>query len=431
MSKNKQYSSEDMESGNQYLTANVSQSLLGKDGFNELKLAEQFSNQVFLAKNINELVNLGQESFLKIFSQPHCLIYEYNKTSQVLHLLNKTDLNQVSQEISFDDTLITTKESFLLNTSATINEALPINMGNAIIGSLFKASGEFNGFIICGQPKGDNTEKYINEALLPLFSMMTNIVGLCFNNLENNERIEEERKILNAQLKRSNEDLEQFAYIISHDLKAPLRNIKSFAQLLQKMYRSQLDGDGVTFLDFITGGVSKFDNLINDLLQYSRVSRREMPFEKVDLNEIIQEVILSTFITASKEDVEIKTHKLPVIVGNAHRLEQLIQCLVDNSVKFKQPNVKAKIAIKIQKEKESIQLSVIDNGIGIEKQYGERIFQLFQKLHADSEYKGTGLGLSICKKIVERHKGRIWMESNGLNKGTTFQIVLPRNVSNI
>ena len=156
-----------------------------------------------------------------------------------------------------------------------------------------------------------------------------------------------------------------------------------------------------------------------------------MPFEKVDLNEIIQEVILSTFITASKEDVEIKSHKLPVIVGNAHRLEQLIQCLVDNSVKFKQPNVKAKIAIKIQKEKESIQLSVIDNGIGIEKQYGERIFQLFQKLHADSEYKGTGLGLSICKKIVERHKGRIWMESNGLNKGTTFQIVLPRNVSNI
>ena len=426
MSKIKQHSSEDLKEENKDLAVEIDQNLHGKGESRLLKMIEQFSTKVLLTNSIIELVDVIVEN-AQLLNQQVCLIYEYDKTRQTLQSLNKSVSIETPRTIPFNDALIIKRECFFLKDVKDISKALSIGLNNAIVGSLFKSDGSFQGFIICGNTEED---KSINSELLSLFSIMTNVVSLRFESLKNNELIEEERKYINAQLKRSNEDLEQFAYIISHDLKAPLRNIKSFAQLLKKMYRNQLDGDGVTFLDFITGGVSKFDNLIDDLLQYSRVSRRAMPFEKIDLNEIIQDVILSTYITASKDDVEIKSQKLPTIFGNAHRVEQLLQNLVDNAVKFKQASVKAKIHIKVKKEKEFIQLSITDNGIGIEKQYSERIFQLFQKLHADSEYKGTGLGLSICRKIVERHKGKIWMESNGLDKGTTFYVLLPEKPAN-
>ena len=429
MDKTKEYALDKSRAENNY-SAELDNDFAIKDETNLLKQVEQFSQQIFSINNKSELLSLIKTSFLQVFHQPLCLVYSYDKASQTLNLLNHENVNNVSQKIPFDSNLVLGKESFLLSTLPTIKESLSsINLEDALVAPLMEMSGAFNGFIISGFGKEDVKVTCKDRKLsLSSYSTMTNLASLCLNNLKNNELIEEERQVINEQLKRSNEDLEQFAYIISHDLKAPLRNIKSFAQLLQKMYRDKLDGDGMTFLDFITGGVSKFDNLINDLLQYSRVSRRAMPFEEIDLNEIIEEVTVGTYMMASKDDVEIKSQKLPKISGNPHRIEQLIQNLVDNAVKFKQPGVKAKIAIKVKTDKETIQLSVIDNGIGIEKQYSERIFQLFQKLHADSEYSGTGLGLSICKKIVERHQGRIWMESDGLNKGTSFHIVLPKNL---
>lgn len=242
------------------------------------------------------------------------------------------------------------------------------------------------------------------------------------------EQKNEEIKLQNEQLAISNRDLEQFAYIASHDLREPLRIIGNYTDLINRRYRAVLDNDAQEYLYFISGAVMRLNNLLSDLLNYSRIGRQAQQPENIDLNEIV-DIIVATFkpfIEDLHASVEVPS-PLPVIKGNRSQMIQLFQNLIGNALKFRGKN-KPKIIIDCQKIGTEYQIIVQDNGIGIEKEYLAHIFVIFKRLHSRQEYEGSGIGLAICKKIVEQHKGRIWVESE-YGQGSTFYINLPISVN--
>jgi signal transduction histidine kinase/integral membrane sensor domain MASE1 len=228
------------------------------------------------------------------------------------------------------------------------------------------------------------------------------------------------------ELTRSNAELEQFAYIASHDLQEPLRMVASFVQLLERRYKDKLDSDANEFIAYAVEGAKRMQALINGLLAYSRIGTHGKPFELTDC-EAVLESALSNLRVAIEESNAIVTHDpLPTVMADGSQLIQLFQNLIGNALKF--CNIKApEIHIGVKQRYGEWLFSVKDNGIGIDPQYAERIFVIFQRLHTRSEYSGTGIGLAICKKIVERHGGRIWVESE-LGKGATFYFTIPDRV---
>lgn len=232
------------------------------------------------------------------------------------------------------------------------------------------------------------------------------------------KKAEEELKKLLAELERSNKELEQFAYVASHDLQEPLRTVSNYVQLLSERYKSKLDKNADDFIVFITDAVGRMQSLIKDLLTLSRVGTSRKEFKSIDLNIILEQVTndLQTIITESK--TEIKHDKLPAIVADDTQIEQLFRNLIENAIKFKSTNA-PRIIIECDKKKHEWIFKVKDNGIGIDPQFSERVFVLFQQLHSRDKCPGTGIGLTICKKIVERHGGRIWVESKK-GKGSAF-----------
>ena len=225
------------------------------------------------------------------------------------------------------------------------------------------------------------------------------------------------------ELAKSNAELEQFAYIASHDLQEPLRMISSYVQLLAKRYRGHLDQDADDFIDYASDGALRMQGLINDLLAYSRVGTRGISFEKAHLETALSQA-MGNLQLALKEKNAVVTHDpLPVVHGDIGQLTQVFQNLIDNAIKFRrEEQPKINISAKIQNG-ECI-CSVRDNGIGIAPEFQNKLFLLFQRLHTRKEYPGTGLGLAICKRIVERHGGRIWVESCA-GEGSTFYFTIP------
>jgi two-component system, LuxR family, sensor kinase FixL len=226
------------------------------------------------------------------------------------------------------------------------------------------------------------------------------------------------------ELARSNVELERFAYVASHDLQEPMRTVQSFAQLLQRECGESLSGDAREYLGFIIGGVQRMQTLINDLLTYSRVSSQGAAFGPADCNEICARVLenLTAAIEANRADVTVEP--LPVVIGDATQLGQVFQNLLVNAIKFhgrRAPRIRVSA---IETSRDWV-FSVEDNGIGIAPEYFERIFVIFQRLHTIEEYGGTGIGLAICKKIAERHGGRIWVES-AVGEGSTFRFSIPK-----
>ena len=230
-------------------------------------------------------------------------------------------------------------------------------------------------------------------------------------------------KAANTELARSNQELEQFAYVASHDLQEPLRKIKSYTDLLAKRYQGQLDEKADKYIAYIADGAVRMQALITDLLTYSRVGKGELIKEPTDLNAVLNLTLrdLSRAIRESK--AIITADPLPTVNANPRQIGQLLQNLIANAIKFhgEQP---PQIQIKALRCNQFWTISVQDNGIGIHPQYAERIFVIFQRLHTKDEYEGTGIGLALCKKIVERHGGRIWVESE-LKRKTTFFVTLP------
>jgi light-regulated signal transduction histidine kinase (bacteriophytochrome) len=226
-----------------------------------------------------------------------------------------------------------------------------------------------------------------------------------------------------AELARSNAELEQFAYIASHDLQEPLRMVSSYVQLLERRYKGKLDRDADEFIGFAAEGAIRMQRLINDLLAYSRVGTRGKSFEEVDLEAALARALENLQLAVAEKRAVITRDPLPAAFGDNGQLTQVFQNLIDNALKFsggKQPRVhiSARLA-----EGDAV-CSIQDNGIGIAPEFLDRLFLLFQRLHTRKEYPGTGLGLAICKRIVERHGGSIWVESEP-ERGSTFYFRIP------
>ncbi|MEC4989978.1 MAG: PAS domain S-box protein [Oscillatoria sp. PMC 1068.18] len=225
------------------------------------------------------------------------------------------------------------------------------------------------------------------------------------------------------ELTRSNSELEQYAYVVSHDLQAPLGTIASYALLLQKRYQNQLDAKGDKFINYIVGGTERMQQLIDDLLEYSRVGRNQQPFSLTDCNQVLREVKSNMQAAIALNQAKIDSEQLPIVIADYHSLVQLFQNLISNAIKYRREEPPA-IAIAASFQVNHWLFTMNDNGIGIPAKDRERIFQIFQRLHTSSEYPGTGIGLALCQKIVQLHGGRIWVESQP-GKGTTFSFTLP------
>jgi PAS domain S-box-containing protein len=227
-----------------------------------------------------------------------------------------------------------------------------------------------------------------------------------------------------ADLARSNADLEQFAYVASHDLQEPLRMVASYTQLLARRYHGKLDQDADEFIGFAVDGARRMQELINDLLTYSRVGTRPLQLEVVDTAQTVDQVVSDLAAAIQDSHATVIRDDLPQLGGDPTQLRQLFQNLIANGIKFHRPDDAPLVRISATREHGAWLFSVDDNGIGIEPQYQERIFALFQRLHTRADYPGTGIGLAICKKIVERHGGHIRVDSTP-GRGTTFLFTLP------
>jgi PAS domain S-box-containing protein len=228
---------------------------------------------------------------------------------------------------------------------------------------------------------------------------------------------------LTDELKSSNKDLEQFAYIASHDLKEPLRMISSFTQLLEQNYSADLNKEAKEYMKFIIDGAYKMQILINDLLNFSRINTQGEIFKEVDLNLIVEDVIKIFQDKLDNLNGSIQFENLPVIFGDGSQLRQLFQNLIGNGLKFIKEDTSPMIEISSAESDEDWTFSVKDNGIGIDSKHREKIFELFHRLHDRSKFEGTGIGLSFCKQILKKHKGKIWVESEpGI--GSTFKFTI-------
>jgi light-regulated signal transduction histidine kinase (bacteriophytochrome) len=249
-----------------------------------------------------------------------------------------------------------------------------------------------------------------------------------------NEQLEQdivERKEVQQQLtrnveelNRSNTELEQFAYVASHDLQEPLRMVASYTQLLSQRYKGKLDPDADEFIGFAVDGARRMQQLIEDLLSYSRLTTRGKPLNWTESTSACNAAIGNLEQSIKNSRAVVVIGSLPPVLADAIQLTALFQNLIGNAIKYHNES-KPEIRIDARPDRDDWLFLIRDNGIGIEKQYFERIFQMFQRLHSRKDYPGTGIGLAICKKIVERHGGRIWVESEP-GQGSTFLFTIPQ-----
>jgi light-regulated signal transduction histidine kinase (bacteriophytochrome) len=224
-------------------------------------------------------------------------------------------------------------------------------------------------------------------------------------------------------LERSNKDLEQFAYVASHDLQEPLRMVSSFLQLLAQRYKGKLDANADDYIEYAVNGADRMQTLINDLLIYSRVGSRGKPFTLIDCEDVLEQALANLKMAIEESNAVITHDALPTVMADASQMVQLLQNLIENAIKYRS-DVPLHIHISTEQKENDYIFSIHDNGIGIDPEFFDRIFIIFQRLHTRDEYSGTGIGLALCKKIIERHGGSIWVESEP-GKGSKFYFTIP------
>ncbi len=237
-------------------------------------------------------------------------------------------------------------------------------------------------------------------------------------------RMRQQMSGLMNELKRSNHELEQFAYVVAHDLKAPLRTITSFCQLLGESENNNFSEEETEFLGVVVDGGKRMKAIIDDLLKYSRVNAESKPPHPADLSALLDRTLANLQASIEQSGVTITRDPLPTIPANETQISQVFQNLIGNAIKFR-GEVAPTVHISADERLGDWEFSIRDNGIGIAPKQRDRVFQVFQRLHSDSEYEGTGIGLAICKKVVEVHGGQIWIESE-LGTGSDFRFTLPK-----
>lgn len=271
----------------------------------------------------------------------------------------------------------------------------------------------------------DGKDVWTYMSTSPVMDEKGNLLSSCalVYNITDRKEIERQMLQITEDLKRSNEDLEQFAYVASHDLQEPLRAVTSYTQLLAQRYQGNLDAKADKYINYIVDGASRMQQLINDLLAYSRLGTRAQEFEAADCNAAVQQSLSNLQIAIAEKNAVITYESLPTVMADEFQLVQLFQNLIGNAIKFCRQDVPIIHIAAIMQDHEWL-FSVRDNGIGIDPEYADRIFIIFGRLHSRREYSGTGIGLAICQRIVERHGGRIWVESQS-GEGATFYFTIP------
>lgn len=257
---------------------------------------------------------------------------------------------------------------------------------------------------------------------------VTTGVVVVFRDITQRRAIEQALHDKTAELERSNTELEQFAYVASHDLREPLRMVTSYMALLERRYGDRLDQDARDFIAFARDGAQRMDRLVLDLLEYSRIGRIAPPKETLTLRQIVDDAVRPLQAQTEAEGGAVRVQDglddLPPVFGCRDELARLVQNLAANALKYHHPDRPPLVTLSARRDGAAVVLSVADNGIGIDPQYFDRIFMIFQRLHTREQYPGTGIGLAICKRVAEQHGGRIWLESTP-GQGSTFHVRLP------
>ncbi len=407
---------------------------------NRFRLMQKYSSEALKAPDLASFCELTVEYFVEIFNLPRALFLELDEEAGQV-VLAQFGLAEYEDQLAriFDKSIVDGNKSKIIRKGETGYEAiLKLGLEEAIICPICDQEENCKGLVLAGLKKKEIVfYDSIEEKIADSFALMTQKAGDHLQILRVNERLKKgiahatkELEEQAEELKRSNQDLEQFAYVTSHDLKAPLRNIASFVQLLNRKYQDQFDEEAREYMQFVLGGVHRLNNLIKDLLQYSRVNRLDAGLEHVDLHDVVEVVKHNLADMIKHQSAEIQIGRLPLFRANYSQMVQLMQNIVSNAIKFNRAGVAPLIRIEGGENAREIYFSVSDNGIGIDARHKEAIFSIFQRLHSADEYEGTGIGLSICKRIAERHKGKIWFESTP-GEGSTFFVQIPRNLKRI
>ncbi|HEX3013292.1 MAG TPA: ATP-binding protein, partial [Methanobacterium sp.] len=421
-------------------------------GFKKDEVTGKIAYEVFKSKN-NPIERLKILEYLRNNEYLNSEFIHHDKDGKIINIesiitAKHDDNGRVTEYLCINRDVSELKNAEEL-LAASNSEIMQLNQK---VTELEKASAEFKEILSKYEDSEKLVEKRVNEVLrkqknakelLEAKKLRVEELNQKIGQLENtNEKLstyiskledsiksqndihEEQLKKVTDNLNRSNEEFQQFAYVTSHDLQEPLRTIASFTQLLAKRYKNKIDEDSDEFMDYIVDASMRMQQMIKDLLQYSRVVSRGKVFKPTNAEEIIEYTISSLKTPIEDEDVEITYDKLPKVTADSGQLLRLFQNIVENAIKFRQFAVQPKIHISCREHDNEYIFSVADNGIGIEEQYFDRIFTIFQRLHTKEEYEGTGIGLSVAKKIVERHGGKIWVESEP-NIGSTFYFSIP------
>ncbi len=271
----------------------------------------------------------------------------------------------------------------------------------------------------------DGKDIWTDMSTSPVMDSQGNLLSCCalVYNITGRKQAEQQMLQLTEDLKRSNEELEQFAYVASHDLQEPLRAVTSYTQLLAQRYQGNLDDRADKYINYIVDGATRMQQLINDLLAYSRLGTKGHEFEEADCNAAVEKSLCNLQIAIAERKAAITCEAMPTVMADESQMVQLFQNLIGNGIKFCRQDIPF-IHIAAGRQESEWLFSVRDNGIGIDPQYADRIFIIFARLHSRRQYSGTGIGLAMCKRIVERHGGRIWVESQE-GKGATFYFTIP------
>jgi PAS domain S-box-containing protein len=275
---------------------------------------------------------------------------------------------------------------------------------------------------LCARKK-DGTEFPVEVRLNPIPTDEEPFVVAAVIDLTERRRHEDELRRSNAALEKSNRELQQLARIASHDLQTPLRGIAGFAQLLQSDYEGKLSPEADAHINRIVGGTKRMQELIEDFLTYTSVTTRARPFAPTDLNAVLDSALARLQSVIADADAKVTREELPVIDCDPAQMAELLQNLIANGIKYR-GDTRPKIHVSAKQSGDEWLIAVSDNGIGIAPQHYEKVFEVFRRLHTTAKYPGTGIGLAICRRIVDRHGGRIWVES-AAKQGSTFCFTMP------